>query len=78
MAEARNVIENAAYDAATVAVLGQAFDEAWLSLDTTYDPNNKEAGRTKLAQVILTLASAGHRELTSLKKLASKAMLLGK
>jgi hypothetical protein len=78
MNEAQTLIESATYDSGTVALLGQAFDEAWASLAATYDAAAKEAARSRLAEVILTLASAGHREVAVLKRLAGIAMALGR
>jgi hypothetical protein len=62
MKEARTLIETAAYDSGTVALLGQAFDEAWAPLAAKYDAAAIEAASARLAEVILILASTRHRE----------------
>jgi hypothetical protein len=78
MNKAVTLIESATYDAGTVAVLVQAFDEAWAPLAATSDAAVTEAARIRLANVILTLASAGHREVGVHKGLAGIAMSLAR
>ena len=63
MAKAQGMIWNAAYDAATVKLLGQAFDDAWAVVAPKYQsPLTMEAARLKLANIVLNLAAQGERD----------------
>jgi hypothetical protein len=62
----RKLIDDAAgtYDPATLKLLGQAFDQAWVKIADRYsEPSLIQAKRHELAQAILDLASVGERNI---------------
>jgi hypothetical protein len=73
LAKARSLITDASYDAETRNTLRQALEEIWATVGAS-----AERKRLRLAEVLLTLASVGHRDLPVLTRLAEKAMMFGK
>jgi hypothetical protein len=76
--KARQLLENTAYGPETLTVLFQAFDEAWGDIEGNLDnsPTAAESARTRLATIILGLASEGASDPTALKNAALQAMAL--
>jgi hypothetical protein len=60
--KARALIGGASYDPATLKILYTAFDDAWDQIrpQISARPEALEAARTKLAEIVLTLARNGH------------------
>jgi hypothetical protein len=77
MTKARQLIGAAAYDPATLKILGDAFDEAWESIAGNYNsPLAAEAARLKLANIVLSLAAEGERDWERLKDRAIRSMIV--
>jgi hypothetical protein len=62
MPRARRLIDGAAYEADTLAVLRNVFDEVWASVAADFgdDPEEIEDARIRLATIVLALAR-GHQ-----------------
>ena len=74
MAKARRLIAGAAYDPATLKMLGEVFDDAWASVSQNYKSSLAvEAARLKLANIVLSLAADGERNPDQLKDGAVRA-----
>jgi hypothetical protein len=67
---------NTSFDPETLQVLCRAFDEAWENIAGSYVHIAPEERRTRLATVILQLASNGERDVEELKDAALEAMRL--
>jgi hypothetical protein len=75
MAKAQQMIWDATYDAATVKLLGQVFDDAWAVVAPKYSsPLTIEAERLKLANIVLNLAATGERDPTVLTDKAVRTL----
>jgi hypothetical protein len=76
--EARRLIQRASYGPDALKVIGQAFDEAWASIEPNFgsDPVTIEVARLKLAQAILSAARANSHDAEALKRSALEAMAL--
>ena len=76
--KARHVIDSASYGPEALKVIVQAFDEAWREIAGNFgnDPSSVEPARTKLANVILGLASDGASDATQIKNSALQIMAL--
>jgi hypothetical protein len=76
--KARQLIQDTAYGPEKLKVLFQAFDEAWTSIAGSFgnDPSSVEAARTKLANVILSLAQDDATDATQIKNSALRIMAL--
>ena len=61
-------------DAATLAILQAAFDEAWEVLTTSGGSFDQEATRTALADLIMSFAAEGETNPKRLKELALAAL----
>ena len=73
--EARHLIDNASFGADTLKVIGQAFEEAWASIEGDIGcDQQREAIRLKLATALLSVASDDSRNIEVLKKAALEAM----
>ena len=68
MARARQLLREAVYDPATVALLEKVFDEAWAVVAPNYTAVMAvETARVQLANIILSLAAEGERDPQRLK-----------
>jgi hypothetical protein len=75
MPPARELIAGAPYDAQTLKMIGKAFDEAWAIIARNYRTElAAEAGRLKLANIVLSLAADGERDLDKLKDRSVRVM----
>jgi hypothetical protein len=70
--QARKLIESAAFGPETLKTLFQAFDEAWAVLAPLYgsDAPAIDAARTRLAEILLSLAREDSRDVAALKDAA--------
>jgi len=75
--KARRLIEGASFDPAELAILGQAFDQAWEQLGPSVSSRATavEAARLKLANAVLAAAKAGPIEIERIKADALRTML---
>jgi hypothetical protein len=78
MTKARQLIDGASYGPETVKAMGQAFDEAWLTIASTFgsDPQDIEKARMRLARAVLSVADEDSRDVQALKVGALEAMAL--
>ncbi|MFZ1103719.1 MAG: hypothetical protein WAN86_12905 [Hyphomicrobiaceae bacterium] len=69
---ARKLIESASFGPETLKILFQAFDEAWAVLAPRYgnDAPAIEAARTRLANILLSLAREDSRDVGLLRDAA--------
>jgi len=73
--EARHLIDGASFGPETLKAIGQAFDEAWASIEGNIGcDQQREAVRLKLATAVLSVASEHSRDVEVLKKAALEAM----
>jgi hypothetical protein len=73
--EARRLIDNASFGPDSLRAIGQAFDEAWASIEGNFGCDQaREAARLKLATALLSLASEGGRDVEVLKTAALEMM----
>jgi len=74
--KARELIDDATYDADQIKIIGKAFDDAWAQIapDVGQYPQAIEAARLKLATVVLSAARHGFRSPEHLKEAALKLM----
>jgi hypothetical protein len=75
---ARKLIECAAFDAPTVAVIGEAFDRAWAEIAHNFSDgaDHVERARDRLAHAILAVADDESRDPEILKQQALEVMAL--
>ena len=59
---AKRLLEQAPFDQPTVQMLCQVLDEGWTSIDTGLGGAPESAVRKNLADAILAMARAGHRD----------------
>jgi hypothetical protein len=59
--QARRLLQQAPFDGPTVQMLCQVLDEGWASIDARLDAATESAVRKNLADAILAMARAGHR-----------------
>ena len=76
--KARQLMDGASYGPAALKVIGQAFDEAWQSIEGNFgnDPRDVERARIRLATALLSVASEDSRDIEALKRGALQAMAL--
>lgn len=67
---------NTSFDSDTVQLLCRAFDEAWQDIAGNYGHIAVEDKRTRLALIILQLASNGERDVDDIKETALEIMRL--
>jgi hypothetical protein len=72
----RNLMDACSYGPETLKALGQAFDEAWRSVEGNFgsDPRAVAAARQKLAKALLSVAAEDSRDVEVLKKGALEAL----
>jgi hypothetical protein len=74
---ARQLIDGASYGPDTLKIIGEAFDEAWLTIAGNYGGSASiEAARLRLANAMLSVASEDSRDVDALKRGALEAMAL--
>ena len=75
--KARKLIEDAAYPPEVLAVVCEAFDRAWLKIESgIVSDANREAARMKLAGIILMLARDSISSLEELRDAALRVFSL--
>ena len=76
--KARQLIDSASYGPEALAAMGQAFDEAWRSIEGNFgsDPRDIEKARYRLATALLSVADEDSRDVEALKRGALEAMAL--
>jgi hypothetical protein len=73
--KAHQLIRNAAYDPEQLEIISAAFEGAWRVVEVRFNTDaEREGARTRLAKVILELASQGMMEPELLKASAVDAM----
>ena len=60
--QAKRLLEQAPFDRPTVQMLCQVLDEGWMSIASGLDGATETAVRKNLADAILAMARAGHRD----------------
>jgi hypothetical protein len=75
---ARQLLDGASYSPEALHAIGQAFDEAWHSIEGNFggDPPDIEKARTRLAYALLSVAHEDSRDVEVLKRAALEAMAL--
>lgn len=71
---ARQLVGSVSYSPDELKVLFEAFDGAWDAVAPNYSPDATEAGRIKLANVILGLAKGRKLDAATLKAVAIQIM----
>ena len=70
----RQLIEKGSFGPTTLRVVFAAFDVAWSEISSNYSPDQVEAARTKLANV-LSVPTEGVTDAGTLKRLALQLMV---
>jgi len=65
--QAKRLLEQAPFDQSTVQMLCQVLDEGWMSIAAGLGGAAESAVRKNLADAILAMARAGHRDPTILR-----------
>ena len=72
---ARKMLVDAAFGPDALKVITRAFEEAWASIADQYTtPDQIEAARVRLANVMLSIASDGSRDVEVLKHAALQVL----
>ena len=76
--KARQLIDAASYGPEALKAMGQAFDEAWQTIEGNFghDPQDIEKARLRLARALLSVASEDSRDVEVLRRGALQAMAL--
>jgi hypothetical protein len=76
--KARQLMDGASHGPDTLKVIGQAFDEAWQSIEGNFgnDPHDIERARMRLATALLSVVSEDSHDVEVLKRGALQAMAL--
>ena len=76
--KARQLIDGASYGPEALKAIGQAFDEAWVTIAGNFgdDPLDIEKARLRLANALLSIAHEDSRDVEVLKRAALEAMAL--
>ena len=72
--KARQLVEKGTFGPATLQVVYQAFDDAWMEIAANYGPDEIEAARMRLANVLLSVTTDGMTDAETLKRLALQLM----
>jgi hypothetical protein len=74
--KARQLIDGASFGPEALKAIGQAFDEAWKTIEDNFgnDPQQVETARLKLANALLSIASQDSRDVEVLKTAALEVM----
>ena len=72
---AKQLIDSACYGPEALKIIGQAFDEAWISIAPNFgnNPATIEAARLKLAKIVLSFP---HEEIASVDQVKTSSLLL--
>jgi hypothetical protein len=75
---ARSLINGASFEPDALKAIGQAFDEAWQDIATTFgdNPHDIEHARLKLANAVLSIVDEDSRDVAVLKRAALQRMAL--
>ena len=75
---ARQLLDGASYGPEALKAIGQAFDEAWVTIAGNFgdDPLDIEKARLRLANALLSIAHEDSRDVEVLKRAALEAMAL--
>jgi len=73
---ARQHIDGASYGPDVLKAIGQAFDQAWLTIAGNFGSATTEAARHRLAKAILSVAAEDSRNVEALIRGALEAMAL--
>ena len=78
--KARKLIADAIYDPTELKLVGKVFDQAWGQIGPQVSSRAEaiEAARLKLAEIVLSLAKNGIRDLDKLTEAAVRAMHAGR
>jgi hypothetical protein len=76
--KARQLVDGPSYGPEALKAIGQAFDEAWLTIAGNFgdDPLDVEKARIRLATALLSVAHEDSRDAEVLKNGALEAMAL--
>ena len=76
--KARQLLDGASYGPEALKAIGQAFDEAWVTIAGNFgdDPLDIEKARLRLANALLSIAHEDSRDVEVLKRAALEAMAL--
>jgi len=76
--KAYRLIDGAAFGPETLKAIGQAFDQAWPEIARYFGntPVEREAGRLRLAEAVLSVATEGSTDVSALKTGALLAMAM--
>jgi hypothetical protein len=74
--KARQLIDGASFGPDALKAIGQAFDEAWKTIEGNFgsDPQELETARLKLANALLSIASNDSRDVEVLQRAALEVM----
>jgi hypothetical protein len=74
--KARQLIDGAPFGPETRKVMGEAFDDAWTSIQDNFDdtPRLVDTARLKLAEAVLSVANEQSRDPQALKEAALQAL----
>jgi hypothetical protein len=75
---ARRLLEGSSFGPEAMKAIGQAFDEAWKTIEGNFGTGAREteAARLRLATAILSIANDDSRDVEALKRGALEAMAL--
>jgi hypothetical protein len=73
---AHPLIDRASYGPDTLRAITQAYDEAWTVVAGNFGEGSIEAGRTRLANALLSVAREDSRNVAALRRSALEAMAL--
>ena len=65
--KACQLVDGTSYGPETLKAIGQAFDEAWLTIAGNFGKDTSEAGRLRLANAMLSVACEDSRDVEALK-----------
>jgi hypothetical protein len=73
----QQLIDGASYGPDALQAICKAFDAAWDQIEWAYgtDPEVTEAGRLKLANILLSIANEESRDVAALKRAALERMV---
>ena len=74
--KACQLVDGTSYGPETLKAIGQAFDEAWLTIAGNFGKDTSEAGRLRLANAMLSVACEDSPDVEALKRGAVEAMAL--
>jgi hypothetical protein len=74
--KARRLIDGASFGPDALKAIGEAFDEAWKTIEGNFgsNPQEVETARLKLANALLSVASHDSRDVEVLKRAALEVM----